>query len=102
MISPEISLLVDVVGMARPFTHNTRVARQLIDGDIEKAADPPPILGISRLKGVGAAGMSIVQMAAIAEGRDPTSRFSSVRALFAVTKHELSSLRRAKKPPTTV
>ena len=89
---------LDVVGMARPFTQNTRVARQLIDGEIDKAADPPPILGISRLGGAGSAGMSIVQMAAIANGRDPTSRFSGLRALFAVGKHELSSLKRAKKP----
>ena len=89
---------LDVVGMARPFTNNPRVARQLLDGDIDKASDPPPILGLSRLKGAGAAGMSIVQMAAIANGRDPTQRFSSLRVLFAVAKHELSSLKRAKKP----
>jgi 2,4-dienoyl-CoA reductase-like NADH-dependent reductase (Old Yellow Enzyme family) len=93
---------LDVVGMARPFTQNTRVAQQLIDGEIERAADPPPILGISRFKGVGAAGMSIVQMAAIANGRDPTSRFSSLRALLAVGKHELSSLKRVKKPRANV
>jgi hypothetical protein len=93
---------LDVVGMARPFTNNTRVAHQLIDCEIDKAVDPPPILGISRLKGIGAAGMSIVQMAAIANGRDPTSRFSSIRALVAVTRHELSSLKRAKKPRAAV
>jgi hypothetical protein len=46
--------------------------------------------------------MSIVQMAALANGRDPTSRFSSLRALFAVGKHELSSLKRAKKPRAKV
>lgn len=89
---------LDVVGMARPFTNNTRVAQQLLDGELGKATDPPPIFGLSRLKGAGAAAMSIVQMAAIANGRDPTARFSGPRALFAVAKHELSSLRRAKKP----
>jgi 2,4-dienoyl-CoA reductase-like NADH-dependent reductase (Old Yellow Enzyme family) len=89
---------LDVVGMARPFTNNTRVAQQLLDGEIDRASDPPPILGLSRLKGVGAAGMSVVQMAAIANGRDPTGRFSGLRALLAVGKHELSSLKRAKKP----
>ncbi|MGB5703587.1 MAG: NADH:flavin oxidoreductase/NADH oxidase family protein [Polyangiales bacterium] len=89
---------LDVVGMARPFTNNTRVAQQLLDGEIDRATDPPPILGLSRLKGAGTAGMSIVQMAAIANGRDPTSRFSGLRTLWAVGKHELSSLKRAKKP----
>jgi 2,4-dienoyl-CoA reductase-like NADH-dependent reductase (Old Yellow Enzyme family) len=89
---------LDVVGMARPFTNNTRVARQLIDGDIDRATDPPPVLGMSFLKGAGAAGMSVVQMAAIADGKDPTRRFSGLRALLAVTKHELSSLKKARKP----
>jgi 2,4-dienoyl-CoA reductase-like NADH-dependent reductase (Old Yellow Enzyme family) len=89
---------LDVVGMARPFTQNPLVARQLLAGELDKADDPPPILGLSMLGGVGAAGMSVVQMAALANGRDPTSRFGGLRALFAVTKHELSSLKRAKKP----
>lgn len=89
---------LDVVGMARPFTNNTRVAQQLLSGEIDKALDPPPVLGLSWLKGAGAAGMSVVQMAAIASGRDPTARFSGARALIAVAKHELSALKRAKKP----
>jgi 2,4-dienoyl-CoA reductase-like NADH-dependent reductase (Old Yellow Enzyme family) len=90
---------VDVVGMARPFTNNPRVAADLLEGRVDRAADPRPILGLSRLKGVGAAGMSVVQMAAIANGRDPASAFSGLRALLAVTRHELSSLKRAKTPP---
>ncbi|MGB5680637.1 MAG: NADH:flavin oxidoreductase/NADH oxidase family protein [Polyangiales bacterium] len=89
---------LDVVGMARPFTNNTRVAQQLLSGEIDKALDPPPVLGLSWLKGAGAAAMSVVQMAAIANGRDPTARFSGARALIAVAKHELSALKRAKKP----
>jgi hypothetical protein len=84
--------------MARPFTNNTRVAQQLLSGEIDKALDPPPVLGLSWLKGAGAAAMSVVQMAAIANGRDPTARFSGARALIAVAKHELSALKRAKKP----
>ncbi len=90
---------LDVVGMARPFTNNPRVAEQLLSGEIHKALDPPPVLGLSRLKGAGAAGMSVVQMALIARGEDPTSRFAGLRALMAVARHELSSLKRAKKPP---
>jgi len=38
-------------------------------------------------------------MALIARGEDPTSRFAGLRALMAVARHELSSLKRAKKPP---
>lgn len=89
---------LDVVGMARPFTQNPRVAAELLEGAIASASDPPPILGISRLKGFGAAATSVVQMAAISRGEDPARRFSSLRVLLAVVKHELATLRRAKAP----
>jgi len=91
--------LLDVVGMARPFTQNPRVAADLIEGVIDEASDPPPVLGLSRLKGVGAAGMSVVQMAMVSRGEDPTGRFAGLRALGAVLRHELSNLKRAKKAP---
>lgn len=90
---------LDVVGMARPFTQNPRVAADLISGVLDKAADPPPVFGLSRLKGAGAAGMSVVQMALISRGEDPTGRFAGLRALTAVLRHELAGLKRAKKRP---
>jgi 2,4-dienoyl-CoA reductase-like NADH-dependent reductase (Old Yellow Enzyme family) len=91
---------LDVIGMARPFTQNPRVAADLLAGVIDKADDPPPVLGLSMLRGVGAAGMSVVQMSLMSRGQDPTGRFAGLRALGAVLRHELSSLKRAKKPPS--
>lgn len=93
---------LDVVGMARPFTQDTRVASRLLSGGLEKAADPRPILPFSRFRGAGSAAMSIVQMAAIARGQDPQGRFSGLRALLAVSRHELMSLKRVKKPRARV
>ena len=94
------SIWLDVIGMARPFTQNPRVAADLIEGVIDKAEDPPPVLGLSRLKGAAAAGMSVVQMSLMSRGEDPTGRFAGLRALAAVLRHELSSLKRAKKAPS--
>lgn len=92
---------LDVVGMARPFTNNPRVAADLLQGAIARASDPPPILGLSRLKGFGAAATSVVQMAAMSRGEDPARRFSSVRVLLAVMRHELATLRRPKASTTS-
>ena len=75
------------------------LAADLISGVLDEAADPPQVFGLSRLKGAGAAGMSVVQMALISRGEDPTGRFAGLRALTAVLRHELASLKRAKKPP---
>lgn len=63
---------VDLIGIGRPFTQNPELGRDLIEGRVERAADPPPIPGLMRLGGASEAMMSVAQMALIANGRDPS------------------------------
>jgi 2,4-dienoyl-CoA reductase-like NADH-dependent reductase (Old Yellow Enzyme family) len=83
---------LDVVGMARPFTHNPSVAQDLIDGRTERAEDPPVMPGLGRLGGTSQAMMSVAQMGLLAKGKSPTLRFGGLSAVFSALVEEGSSL----------
>lgn len=88
---------LDVVGMARPFTNNPRVALDLLEGQTSRAADPPTIPGLGRLGGTSQAMMSVAQMGLLARGKSPTLRFGGLGAVLAALVEESSSLLRGKK-----
>lgn len=71
---------LDLIGIGRPFAQNPELGRDLIEGRIERAEDPPPLPGLMRIGGASEAMMSVVQMAMIAKGRDPAAGMS-VRTL---------------------
>jgi 2,4-dienoyl-CoA reductase-like NADH-dependent reductase (Old Yellow Enzyme family) len=83
---------LDVVGMARPFTNDPAVARDLLDGRTERAADPPVMPGLGRLGGVSEAMMSVAQMALLAKGKSPTLRFGGLGAVFGSLVQETADL----------
>lgn len=74
---------LDVVGMARPFTNNPQVARDLLESRTERAADPPVMPGLGRLGGTSEAMMSVAQMGLLAKGKNPRLRFGGLAAVFA-------------------
>ncbi|MCA9614244.1 MAG: NADH:flavin oxidoreductase/NADH oxidase family protein [Myxococcales bacterium] len=86
---------LDVVGLARPFTHNPDVARDLCTGRIVRAEDPPPMPGLARLGGTSEAMMSVAQMALLSKGKDP-ARGMSLRAVLGALVQEGVSLVRGK------
>lgn len=88
---------LDVVGMARPFTNDPQVARDLLDGRIDQAADPPAMLGFGRLGGTSEAMMSVAQMALMAQGKSPTLRFGGLGAVFASLVQEGTDLIKPKR-----
>jgi len=83
---------LDVVGMARPFTNNTHVARDLLDGRTDRAADPPVMPGLGYLGDTSEAMMSIAQMGLLAKGKSPTLRFGGLRAVFEAAVREAADL----------
>ena len=83
---------LDVVGMARPFTNNPNVARDLLDGRTERASDPPVMPGLGRLGGTSEAMMSVAQMGLIAKGKSPTLRFGGLGAVVGALVEETASL----------
>jgi 2,4-dienoyl-CoA reductase-like NADH-dependent reductase (Old Yellow Enzyme family) len=83
---------LDVVGMARPFTNNPNVARDLLDGRTERASDPPVMPGLGRLGGTSEAMMSVAQMRLIAKGKSPTLRFGGLGAVVGALVEETASL----------
>jgi len=87
---------LDVVGMARPFTNNPNVARDLLDGRTERASDPPVMPGLGRLGGTSEAMMSVAQMGLIAKGKSPTLRFGGLGAVVGALVEETASLFRPK------
>lgn len=87
---------LDVVGLARPFTHNPNLGRDLTTGRIRRAEDPPPMPGLSRLGGTSEAMMSVAQMALLAKGKDPV-RGVGLRAIFSALLQEGTSLLRGKR-----
>jgi 2,4-dienoyl-CoA reductase-like NADH-dependent reductase (Old Yellow Enzyme family) len=88
---------LDVVGMARPFTNNPQVARDLIETRITRAADPPAMPGLGRLGGASQAMMSVAQMALLAKGRSPALRFGGLGAVLAALFEETSALLKPKR-----
>lgn len=88
---------LDVVGMARPFTNDPSVARDLLDGRTERAADPPVMPGLGRLGGTSQAMMSVAQMGLMAQGKSPTLRFGGLGAVFGALWHESSGLFKPKR-----
>lgn len=74
---------LDVIGMARPFTNNPQVARELLDGATERAADPPSLPGLARLGGASEAMMSVAQMALLSKGKSPNLKLGGVGAIWA-------------------
>jgi hypothetical protein len=87
---------LDVVGLARPFTHNPNLGRDLTTGRISRAEDPPPMPGLSRLGGTSEAMMSVAQMALLAKGKDPV-RGVGLRAVFGALLQEGTSLLRGRR-----
>jgi 2,4-dienoyl-CoA reductase-like NADH-dependent reductase (Old Yellow Enzyme family) len=82
---------LDVVGMARPFTQNPRIAQDLLEGRTERAADPPAMPGLGRLGGMSQAMMSVAQMGLLARGKSPTLRFGGLGAVVAALIEESTS-----------
>jgi len=87
---------LDVVGIARPFTHNPDLGRDLCTGRIARAEDPPSMPGLARLGGTSEAMMSVAQMALLSKGKDPV-RGVSLRAIFGALVQEAESLLRRKR-----
>ena len=83
-----------IVGMARPFTNDPNVARDLLEGRTERALDPPPLLmlGLSRLGGTSQAMMSVAQMGLLAKGKSPALRFGGIGAVLGALVEEIASL----------
>jgi len=88
---------LDVVGMARPFTNDPSVARDLLDGRTERAADPPVMPGLGRLGGTSQAMMSVAQMGLMAQGKSPTLRFGGLRAVLGALVQESADLFKPKR-----
>lgn len=88
---------LDVVGMARPFTNNPEVAHDLLEGRIDRAADPPVVPGLGRLGGVSQAMMSVAQMGLLAKGKSPRLRFGGLGAVFAALIEESGSFFKPKR-----
>ncbi len=88
---------LDVVGIARPFTHNPDLARDLVLGRIERAEDPPFLPGLARLGGTSEAMMSVAQMALIAKGKSPQIRFAGFGAVLRSLLQEGADLLRTKR-----
>jgi 2,4-dienoyl-CoA reductase-like NADH-dependent reductase (Old Yellow Enzyme family) len=87
---------LDVVGMARPFTNNPHVARDLIEGRAMRAADPPTMPGLGRLGGASQAMMSVAQMARLANGKSPSMRLGGLRSVLSALLEESASFLRPK------
>jgi 2,4-dienoyl-CoA reductase-like NADH-dependent reductase (Old Yellow Enzyme family) len=88
---------LDVVGMARPFTNDPSVARDLLDGRTERAADPPVMPGLGRLGGTSEAMMSVAQMGLMARGKSPTLRFGGLSAVLSALYQESADLFKPKR-----
>ena len=85
---------VDVVGMARPFTHNPAVAREILEGQLDYAQAPPPVPGLARLGGVAESVSSQVQISLICHGRNPASDLNRTLETAVMIAKEVWSLRR--------
>ena len=88
---------LDVVGMARPFTNNPSIARDLLDGRTDRAEDPPVMPGLGRLGGMSQAMMSVAQMGLLAKGKSPTLRFGGLSAIAGALVGETTSLFKTKR-----
>jgi 2,4-dienoyl-CoA reductase-like NADH-dependent reductase (Old Yellow Enzyme family) len=88
---------LDVVGMARPFTNDPSVARDLLDRRTERAADPPVMPGLGRLGGTSQAMMSVAQMGLMAQGKSPTLRFGGLGAVLSALIQESADLLKPKR-----
>jgi len=88
---------LDVIGMARPFTNNPRIALDLLEARTSKAADPPVMPGLGRLGGTSQAMMSVAQMGLLARGKSPTLRFGGLSAVLGALVEESTSFLRPKR-----
>ncbi len=88
---------LDIVGMARPFTNDPSVARDLLDGRTERAADPPVMPGLGWLGGTSEAMMSVAQMGLMAQGKSPTLRFGGLGAVLSALVQESADLFKPKR-----
>ena len=73
------------------------VARDLLDGRTERAADPPVVPGLGRLGGTSQAMMSVAQMGLMAQGKSPILRFGGLGAVFGALLQESADLFRPKR-----
>jgi 2,4-dienoyl-CoA reductase-like NADH-dependent reductase (Old Yellow Enzyme family) len=83
---------LDVVGMARPFTNNPEIARDLIHARTDRASDPPVMPGLARLGGMSQAMMSVAQMGLLAKGKSPQLRFGGFGTVFSALLEEAGSI----------
>lgn len=88
---------LDVVGMARPFTNDPSVARDLLDRRSDRAADPPVMPGLGRLGGTSEAMMSVAQMGLLAQGKSSTLRFGGLGAVLSALVQESADLFKSKR-----
>lgn len=88
---------LDVIGMARPFTNNPRIALDLLEARTSRAADPPVMPGLGRLGGTSQAMMSVAQMGLLARGKSPTLRFGGLSAVLGALFEESTSFLRPKR-----
>lgn len=88
---------LDVVGMARPFTNDPSVARDLLDGRSDRAEAPPTMPGLGRFGGTSEAMMSVAQMALLAKGKSPKMRFRGLGPIFSALVQEGGDLFRPKR-----
>jgi len=79
---------LDVIGMARPFTNDPSVARDLLDGRCDRAEAPPAMPGLGRFGGTSEAMMSVAQMALLAKGKSPKLRFGGLGTVFSALLQE--------------
>lgn len=82
---------LDVIGMARPFTNNPRIALDLLEARMSRAADPPVMPGLGRLGGTSQAMMSVAQMGLLARGKSPTLRFGGLSVVLGALFEEGTS-----------
>ncbi len=72
---------LDVIGMGRPFTNNPNVARDLIEGRVDRADEAIESIPIHRVRTTSSAMMSVVQMAMLSKGMNPRPKYGAPHAL---------------------
>ncbi len=85
---------LDLVGIARPFTHNPDLGRDLTSQRLARAEDPPPLPGLAVLGGTSEAMMSVAQMALLSKGKDPVHGMGTRAVLGALWQEGTSLLRK--------
>ncbi|HJK95163.1 MAG TPA: NADH:flavin oxidoreductase/NADH oxidase family protein [Polyangiaceae bacterium LLY-WYZ-15_(1-7)] len=87
---------VDLVGLARPLALEPELARKLLAGEVERSAATEKKVGVRQLDAMAEAGWYGMQLARVADGREPDPTLSPWRAIPGYLGGELwSALRRA-------